>query len=71
MPKAKAIAIVYDQSFKPAFDSAANALRAISDFMYGTEARAKMTSLFACAMLIVGTIMNIYGNHLPLTYCAL
>lgn len=67
---AKAIAIVYDQSFRPAYDSARNTLRAVGDFMYGTQARSNMTSAFGCAMLIISALMSIYA-HSPLAVCPL
>jgi len=67
---AKAIAVVYDQSFKPAYESAVNTLRAIGHFMYGTDARSNMTSAFACAMLIISALMSIYAQS-PLAVCSL
>jgi hypothetical protein len=67
----KAIAIAVDQQnpLKAAMDSAVNTAKLISDFMYGTEQRARFTTLFAIGLGVAGMAMSKSSMAL-LNYCA-
>lgn len=54
--KAKAIAIVHP--FHAALESAQNSANFILDFMYGTPERTRMTVIFACALAVLGFILQ-------------
>ena len=65
MRKARAIAIVYDNPFSLALDSAGNFIQAVFDFMYGTPARSRVTFLFAAGLMCLGLVMKQSGLIAP------
>lgn len=68
----KAVALTVDQGnpFKAAMGSAVNMARLISDFMYGTEQRARFTTLFAIGLGVAGMALSKTSLDI-LNYCAI
>jgi len=65
----KAAAIQQQDSLKAAIDSAIHTAKAVNEFMYGTPARARVTSVFA--MALVGLAMYIQSvQPAILNYCS-
>ena len=58
---ARAIALTMVQQQNPlvaAYLSACNAVSAVVDFMYGTPARVKVTTVFLIAMIFAAQVVN-------------
>ena len=59
MRKPKAIAIAAHKNvFEVAFTSAAECLKLVGDFMYGTEKRKQATYLFCAGLLVLGYCLD-------------
>ncbi len=66
---ARAVAITKQDSVKAAIDSAVNTAKLVNDFMYGTPARAKLTTAFALAMGAAGVFFHSVHPAI-LSYCS-
>lgn len=65
-----AIAVTQQDSLKAAIDSAMNTARLVQDFMYGTPARARLTTAFALAMAGAGMLLESMTTPAFLTVCS-
>ena len=65
----KAVAIAHTDPVKAAIDSAVASAKALNDFMYGTQARARVTTLFG--MALIGAAMYLQtAQPAILNYCS-
>lgn len=65
----RAVAITHQDSLKAAIDSAVNSAKLVTDFMYGTPERTRMTALFSVGLFALATFMS--SAHIALlSYCS-
>jgi hypothetical protein len=59
--KAVAIAMVQENPFALALDSARNAFQLAGDLMYGTPQRTRLTMMLASALMLLGASLQLRG----------
>jgi len=63
MPRAAVIAAVRENPFTSAISSAANSMHLLSDLMYGTRERTRLTYALAMSLAFLGYSLNVAGAH--------